>query len=104
MLTPKKLEAENLLIPVCFSASHVAYSSARMEPQYMIIGHAAGLAAHLALRDNKPVQDISIAELQKLLKSQGAVFEYIRSPQQDALDYLRRMFTPPPPLRSNREL
>ena len=58
MLLPKRVEIENFINPVTFSASHVAYSSLRMEPQYMILGHAAGVAAHLAIRDGKPVQDI----------------------------------------------
>ena len=57
VLLPKRVEIENFINPVTFSASHVAYSSLRMEPQYMILGHAAGVAAHLAIRDGKPVQD-----------------------------------------------
>lgn len=76
VMLPKREQATNLLVPVCFSASHVAYSSLRMEPQYMILGHAAGVAASLALAERKPVQDISVAALQEKLKSQGAVFEW----------------------------
>jgi hypothetical protein len=75
VIVPKKGEALNLLVPVCFSASHVAYSSVRMEPQYMILGQAAGVAASLAVRDGKPVQDISIEELQQKLRLQAAIFE-----------------------------
>ena len=77
MLTPKKGQATNLLVPVCFSATHVAYSTLRMEPQYMILGQAAGVAAAMALKAGKPVQDIDVASLSAKLKSQGAVFEWV---------------------------
>ena len=77
VMLPKRDQAVNLLVPVCFSASHVAYSSLRMEPQYMILGHAAGVAASLALKSEKPVQEISVAALQEKLKSQGAVFDWV---------------------------
>jgi hypothetical protein len=103
LMLPKRAEAANLLVPVCFSASHVAYSSARMEPQYMIIGHAAGVAAKLAIRDGKPVQEISVPELQKILKSQAAVFDYVSYPQQEAMGILRRMLQPPGTPRFNWE-
>ena len=77
VMVPKRDQATNVLVPVCFSASHVAYSSLRMEPQYMIIGQAAGVAASLAIKSSKPVQDISVPDLQSKLKSQGAVFEWV---------------------------
>jgi FAD dependent oxidoreductase len=72
-ITPKRAESENLLVPVCLSATHAAYSSVRMEPQYMIIGQAAGVAASLAIRRGKPVQDISVPDLQQKLRARGAV-------------------------------
>jgi hypothetical protein len=72
-ITPKRAESENLLVPVCLSATHAAYSSVRMEPQYMIIGQAAGVAASLAIQSRKPVQDISIPALQQKLRQHNAV-------------------------------
>jgi hypothetical protein len=72
-ITPKRSETENLLVPVCLSATHAAYSSVRMEPQYMIIGQAAGVAASLAIQSGKPVQDISIPVLQQKLRQHNAV-------------------------------
>jgi hypothetical protein len=76
MLLPKRAEATNLFVPVCFSASHVAYSTLRMEPQYMILGHATGVAARMALRAGVAVQDVDTAALSARLKEQRAVFEW----------------------------
>jgi hypothetical protein len=73
MILPKPEQATNLLVPVCFSASHAAYSTLRMEPQYMIIGQAAGVAASLAVRNHRRVQDIDIPQLQKILLVEHAV-------------------------------
>jgi FAD dependent oxidoreductase len=76
IMLPKRGEAANLLVPVAFSASHVAYSSVRMEPQYMILGQAAGVAAKLAIAGGRPVQDVDPAALTERLRKQGAVMEF----------------------------
>jgi hypothetical protein len=85
VMLPRRAEAVNLLVPVAFSASHVAYSSIRMEPQYMILGQAAGVAARLAIESGKPVQAIDVAALLATLRKQGAVLEYTPSAQAPAL-------------------
>jgi len=94
IILPKKEQASNLLVPVCFSASHVAYSSLRMEPQYMILGHAAGVAAAMAIKNGSAVQDVHVVELQETLKSEAAVFDYVRTPQQDALSIIHKKRMP----------
>lgn len=105
VILPKADQSENLLVPVCFSASHVAYSSMRMEPQYMIIGHAAGVAAALAKRDGIPVQKVNVPELQKILRDEGAVFEYVpATEQQRSLDLLKSRYRPKGTPRFNWEM
>lgn len=49
-LLPTERDADNVLVPVCCSASHVAYGSLRTEPTLMALGEAAGAAAGLAVR------------------------------------------------------
>ncbi len=44
-ITPKANECANLLVPVALATTHVAYSSVRVEPSWMTIGHSAGIAA-----------------------------------------------------------
>ena len=57
-LTPRREDSENLLVPVCLSASHVAFGSVRMEPTLMALGDAAGAAAAQAARRGIAVQDV----------------------------------------------
>lgn len=66
----------NLLVPVCVSASHVSYSTLRMEPVYMILGQAAGVAAKMAVDSRRAVEDIDTRELTAKLRRQGAVMEW----------------------------
>jgi FAD dependent oxidoreductase len=66
-LTPRREEATDLLVPVCLSASHVAFASVRMEPTFMLLGHAAGLAAAHAARRGVAVQDVDVGELRGAL-------------------------------------
>ncbi|MBI4906028.1 MAG: FAD-dependent oxidoreductase [Acidobacteria bacterium] len=95
IVLPKKEDATNVLVPVCFSASHIAYSSLRMEPQYMIIGHASGVAAAMAIRGNTAVQDVNVADLQKTLLAEGGVFEYGGQFQTRAIGVIRAKFQAP---------
>lgn len=79
-ILPKSQEVENLLVPVCLSSSHVANASIRMEPQYMILGQAAGAAAALAVRDDVAVQHVGIPELQRRLLDGGQILSLEKRP------------------------
>jgi hypothetical protein len=71
-IVPKIGEAENLFVPVCLSASHVAHGSIRMEPQFMMLGQAAALAAILAMEENTSVQSVDYARLSDLINNHNA--------------------------------
>ena len=75
-LIPKKTECTNLLVPLCMSASHIAYASIRMEATYMVIGESAGIAAALALKSNKAVQDIDRKELTAQLEKNKQLLKW----------------------------
>jgi len=71
----KKEECVNLLVPLCLSASHVAYGSIRMEPVFMIIGQSAGVAASIAIDAGVSVQDIDMVQLHHHLRAEGQVLQ-----------------------------
>lgn len=73
VLLPKRGEVTNLLCPTTPSTSHVTFASLRVEPQFLILGHAAGEAAALAARAGTPVQDVPAAALRARLVAGGAV-------------------------------
>ena len=66
-ITPKAGECDNLLVPVAASFSHVAFAAFRLEPTWMTAGHSAGVAAAMAVRSGKAVQDLDVDSLQKRL-------------------------------------
>jgi hypothetical protein len=75
-LTPKISQCENLIVPVCLSASHIAYGSIRMEPVFMVLGQSSVIAAQLAIEEKAPVQKVHYAELQKRLLKAGQILQW----------------------------
>jgi hypothetical protein len=67
---------DNLLVPLCLSASHVAWGAVRLEPVWMQTGEAAGWAAGLAKRKQKPVSQIDVSALQRVLIEQGQMVTF----------------------------
>ncbi|HPI73413.1 MAG TPA: FAD-dependent oxidoreductase [bacterium] len=75
-LVPKKGQCKNLLVPVCLSASHIAYGTVRMEPVFMILGQSAATAAVRALEQKQAVQEVSYDWLRERLLQDGQILEY----------------------------
>lgn len=73
-VVPRKIEG--LLVPVACSCSHVAYNAVRMEPVFIALGEACGIAAHLAIRHKVTVRKVPTAELQALLVERKGVITF----------------------------
>jgi hypothetical protein len=78
-LAPKKGQADNLLVPVCVSSTHIAFGSIRMEPVFMILGQSAATAAVLAIEGNLAVQDVPYAKLRERMLQDKQVLELAAS-------------------------
>ena len=63
-ITPKRAECDNLLVPVCLSATHMAYGSIRMEPVFMVLAQSAAVASCQAIDKKVGVQQIDVKQLQ----------------------------------------
>ncbi len=75
---PKRGQADNLLVPVCVSSSHIAFGSIRMEPVFMVLGQSAATAAVMAIDRGLAVQDVPYADLRARLLADGQVLEYAK--------------------------
>ena len=75
-IRPRAEECTNLLVPGCLSASHAAYGSIRMEPVFIMLGHASGTAAALASERNVAVQDVPYDVLRTRLLAAKQILEY----------------------------
>jgi hypothetical protein len=74
-IIPTRGQCSNLVVPVCLSATHIAYGSIRMEPVFLLLGQAAAVAATLALREKCSLQDLPYKTLRAALLSSGQVLE-----------------------------
>ena len=72
-IVPKETECKNLFVPVCLSATHIAYGSIRMEPVFMVLGQSSAVAASMAIDKKTSVQGIDVASLQATLKANPLV-------------------------------
>ena len=71
-------DVEGLLVPTAASATHIGFSTLRMEPCWMALGEAAGTAASLALTRNQSTGQVDLVTLQRTLLRHGAVLFYFR--------------------------
>jgi len=74
-IVPKREECNNLFVPVCLSASHIAYGSIRMEPVFMVLGESAATAACLAIDADADIQAVEYATLRQRLLDDEQVLD-----------------------------
>jgi len=74
IMIPKSVDG--LIVPVAASTTHVAYSSIRMEPTWMALGQAAGVAAHLAIQFDVEPRTVPLRQLRSILEDQGQVLQH----------------------------
>jgi len=75
-IIPKASQSQNLFVPVCLSATHIAYGSIRMEPVFMILGQSAATAASLAVEKNTSAHEVNYSMLRARLLADGQVLEW----------------------------
>ncbi|MDB5296586.1 MAG: dependent oxidoreductase, partial [Phycisphaerales bacterium] len=85
VIVPKGVE--NLLTPVPVSGTHIGFSTLRMEPCWMALGQAAGVAAAQSVKGGVPVRKLDVVGLQQELLKQKAVLIYYRDLKPDHPNY-----------------
>jgi hypothetical protein len=72
-IVPRESECQNLFVPVCLAATHIAYGSIRMEPVFMVLGQSSATAAVMALDAGTSVQRVDYPKLRERLLSDKQV-------------------------------
>lgn len=75
-IVPREVECGNLLVPICVSASHIAYGSIRMEPVFMVLGQSAATIACHSIDEEVPVQRVDYRRLSQRLLADGQVLSW----------------------------
>lgn len=75
-IVPRAGQCANLLVPICLSATHIAYGSIRMEPVFMVLGQSAATAAVHAIEQQVAVQDVDRGRLQEALQAAGQILAW----------------------------
>jgi len=78
ILVPKRVDG--LLVPVACSASHVGYQTIRMEPVFMALGEACGIAAKTAADAKTELRTVDVPTVQKEILKRGGVILYEAQP------------------------
>jgi hypothetical protein len=102
-LRPRDGECDNLLVLSCLSASHAAYGSVRMEPVFMMLGHAAGTAASLAIERDVTVQAVPYAPLRERLLADKQILDR-DAPRPASVEKPAAKPEPAPPAAPNAQL
>ncbi len=97
-MTPLRADAENLLVPVCLGATHIAYGSIRMEPVFMILGQSAALAAQLAIEQGVSVQDVPYRDLCARLEAARQIIRWTPPGAEEGKDPVTYEPEAPPPM------
>ena len=78
ILVPKRVDG--LLVPVACSASHVGYQTIRMEPVFMALGEACGIAAKASMDAKTELRTVDVPAVQKEILKRGGVILYEAQP------------------------
>ncbi|MEP7361642.1 MAG: FAD-dependent oxidoreductase [Acidobacteriota bacterium] len=69
---------DGLIVPVAASTTHIAFSTIRLEPTWMALGQAAGVAAHLAIESSVQPRAVNIDRLQREILKRNQVITYFK--------------------------
>lgn len=85
-IVPRADQCSNLVVPICLSASHMAFGSIRMEPVFMVLGQSGATAAVLAIEQAVAMQDVDRDKLRERLLADGTVLEWTQPAAAPASD------------------